>query len=377
MSAQTVCIIQPVMKQYRIPFFTALASLLARDGIELQVVYGTPWAEERKRNDHADLPPPLGRRVESRMLGGKLLWLPVARPWFVADLVVIEHANKNLLNFPLAALSKLRLKTVAYWGHGCDRQADPATLGERLKRRSLHWADWWFAYTADAGRYVAAQGFDAARVTVVQNAIDTRELRAQLASIGEADRAKKMLELGWPHDSRIAVYCGSLYQNKRLDLLMEATGRVYERHPEFRLLLVGDGPLRAQVESFAQARGWVHFAGPKFGREKAELLSLAEMWLNPGLVGLGILDAFCARLPLLTTDLLLHSPEIEYLEPGRNGLMVPPDAGALAGAVESLLDDPDRLLALRAGAQAASHRYSIEAMAENFSAGVRQCLGRS
>ncbi len=377
MSVPAVCIIQPVMKQYRIPFFKALADLLASDGIELQVVYGTPWAAERRRNDHSDLPPPLGRRVESRMLGGKLLWLPVARPWLAADLVVVEHANKNLLNFPLAVLWRLGLKRLAYWGHGRDRQVDPAALGERLKRRSLHWADWWFAYTADAGRYVAAQGFDAARVTVVQNAIDTRELRAQLASVGAPDRARKLLELGWPDDSRIAVYCGSLYENKRLDLLMEAAGRVYERHPEFRLLLVGDGPLRAQVESFARARSWVHFAGPKFGRDKAVLLSLAEMWLNPGLVGLGILDAFCARLPLLTTDLPLHSPEIEYLEPAKNGLIVQPDAGAFADAIESLLNDPARLLAMRAGAEASSHRYSIEAMAENFAAGVRLCLDRS
>lgn len=371
-----VCIIQPVMKQYRLPFFAALAELLAHRGIDLQVVCGTPWAEEARRNDHVDLPAGLGVKVRSWMLGGRFLLIPVLGPWMSADLVVVEHANKNVLNYGLAALSRLGLKRVAYWGHGRDRQADPDSRAERLKRRSLHWADWWFAYTADAASYVAGQGFDPARITTVQNAIDTRELRAQLAAVTESDRTARLREVGWPEGSRIGVYCGSLYENKRLDWLMQASEQVHARHPEFRLLIVGGGPQAGVVEAFAASRDWVKWVGPKFGRDKAQWLSLADMWLNPGLVGLGILDAFCARLPLLTTDLPLHSPEIEYLEAGRNGVMTAPDAQAFAAAIESLLDDPGRLAAMQAAAEASSQRYSIEAMAENFAAGVRQCLGR-
>jgi glycosyltransferase involved in cell wall biosynthesis len=121
----------------------------------------------------------------------------------------------------------------------------------------------------------------------------------------------------------------------------------------------------------------VHAAGARFGRDKALLLRLAQLWLNPGLVGLGILDAFCAGLPLLTTDLPLHSPEIDYLEAGRNGLMVSPDGTAFAAAIDGLLDEPLRLTLLQAGAVASSQRYSIEAMADNFATGVRQCLCRS
>ncbi len=100
------------------------------------------------------------------------------------------------------------------------------------------------------------------------------------------------------------------------------------------------------------------------------------MWLNPGLVGLGILDAFCAGLPLLTTDVPGHSPEIEYLEPGRSGLVTAPNAAAFAAAIDALLVDPGRLAGMRAAAEEASRRYSIEAMAENFAAGVKRCLGR-
>ena len=372
-----VCIIQPVMKQYRVPFFLELEKILADLGVRLTVVYGTPWRGEAARGDHADLPAPLGHGVNSSMLLGKVLVIPVLRAWLAADLVVVEHANKNLLNYLLAALQRLGLKRLAYWSHGRDRQADPQARGERFKRRSLHWANWWFAYTDDAGRYVAQQGFDPARITVVQNAIDTRELRECLADVADVERSQLLDELGWPADCRIAIYCGSLYENKRFDLLMESADSVHQHHPAFRLLIVGGGPMSKQIEAYARQRAWVHWAGPKFGREKAAFLSLAEMWLNPGLVGLGILDAFCARLPLLTTDLPLHSPEIEYLEPGINGLITAPQASAFAEAIESLLNHSAKLGRMRAAAEAASHRYSIETMAQNFATGVERCLGLS
>lgn len=51
-----VCIIQPVMKGYRLPFLVGLDKRLSQVGITIQVVYGTPWPEEAKRGDHEDLP---------------------------------------------------------------------------------------------------------------------------------------------------------------------------------------------------------------------------------------------------------------------------------------------------------------------------------
>lgn len=372
-----VCIIQPVMKQYRLPFFLRLREQLAGAGIDLQVVYGTPWAEERERGDHAELPFPWGQKVESRMLFGKLFWMPVFMPWATADLVVVEHANKHVLNYPLAVLARLGLKRMAYWGHGRDRQTRPDSWGERYKRRSLHWADWWFAYTEDAAAYVADQGYSQTRITVVQNAVDTRELRETLAAVTDAERAALTHTLGWAADSQVAIYCGSLYENKRLDWLMAAADAVHARHPDFCLLIVGGGPLADRVREYTEARPWVHAAGPRFGRDKAVLLSLACLWLNPGLVGLGVLDAFCASLPFLTTRIEGHGPELTYLQHEGNCLISEPNPNAFAEAIESLLNNPERLARMRSEAEAASHRYSIEAMVDNFAQGVKTCLSQS
>ncbi|MDO9466389.1 MAG: glycosyltransferase family 4 protein [Thiobacillus sp.] len=374
---QSVCIIQPVMKQYRVPFFLELEKALAAKGIDLVVVYGTPWRGEAERGDHAELPPPLGVKVNSSMLLGKLLLIPVLRPWLRADLVVVEHANKNLLNYLLAILRGLRLKRVAFWSHGRDRQADSASLGERFKRRTLHWADWWFAYTAESAAYVEAQGYPKDRITVVENAIDTRALRADLDAVSDEELQAIRTAFGWNGTEQVAVFCGSLYRNKRLDLLFEAADRVQREVPAFRLIVIGGGPLAEAVAEFARHRAWVQAVGPKFGHEKSVILKLACMWLNPGALGLGILDAFCAGMPLLTTRQSTHGPEIEYLQHEVNGLLLDDAPEAYADGMLRLLRDEDLAARLREGAMASAQRYSIETMVRNFSNGVRACLSLS
>lgn len=369
-----VCIIQPVMKQYRQPFFIGLEKELAQSGVGLQVVYGKPWPEESKRGDNAELPAPLGHQVPTYRLFSKLFIQPSFLPWLRADLVVLEPANKHALNFVLMLLHAIGLKRIAYWGHGYDRQSSPGTRGNRFKRRTLHWATWWFAYTKGAADYVASQGFDAGRITVVENAVDTRGLRTQLSEISSLDIEKARGSLGWEARARIGVFCGSLYANKKLDLLFASAQLIHDRVPDFHLLVLGGGPLENEVRDFALGREWVQYLGPVFGREKAVLLKMVELWLNPGLIGLGILDGFCAGLPIITTNVPFHSPEIEYLEDGVNGLMVLPDAASYSAAVLSLLNDDVTLARLRQGAIESAERYTIETMVANFADGVRKCL---
>lgn len=371
-----VCIVQPVLKQYRVPFFLELERVLLDQGIRLCVVYGTPWRGEEARGDHADLPSPLGRKVRSFMLFGRLLVIPVMRPWLKAELVVVEHANKNMLNFLLAFLRGLGLKKLAYWSHGRDRQADPGSRGEQFKRRTLHWADWWFAYTAESAAYVASQGFSRDRITVVENAIDTASLRVDLESVTAEEIRGMRAALGWSASERVGLYCGSLYANKRLDLLFEAAERVHGEMPEFRLLIVGGGALSTEVETFAAEHDWVRAVGPRFGHEKSVLLRMSCMWLNPGALGLGILDAFCAGLPMLTTRQSTHGPEIEYLEHEVNGLLLDGTAQAYAEGMLRVLRNDDLTTRLVAGAETSGRRYSIDTMARNFAEGVRACLSR-
>ena len=106
------------------------------------------------------------------------------------------------------------------------------------------------------------------------------------------------------------------------------------------------------------------------------LVSLGRVLLMPGLVGLVVLNSFAYGLPMVTTDLPYHSPEIDYLIDGENGVMVKQadDPDAYADAAIRVLLDQDFRDKLKAGGTAALETYSIEAMAERFADGVTKAL---
>jgi len=227
------------------------------------------------------------------------------------------------------------------------------------------------------GQYITAEGFGEDQVTIVENAVDTAEFRQQLANVKTTDIYQALADLGWDNQDRIGVFCGSLYTNKKLDFLFEAAQLIHQENSKFRLLILGGGPLEDDVRDFSLNHDWVQYVGPMFGHNKATLLKLSDLWLNPGLIGLGILDGFCAGLPVITTDVTFHSPEIEYLEHDINGLMVSTDINSYATAVSNLLNDDEVYQNLKQGALAAAERYNIEKMISNFAEGVKQCLNAS
>ena len=96
--------------------------------------------------------------------------------------------------------------------------------------------------------------------------------------------------------------------------------------------------------------------------------------LNPGLVGLGILDSFAAGLPMVTTDCNLHSPEIDYLRSGENGVMAANTQPAFVEAAERIISDTAWRQRLATSAKADAAHYTISNMAQNFRRGVLAAL---
>jgi hypothetical protein len=96
--------------------------------------------------------------------------------------------------------------------------------------------------------------------------------------------------------------------------------------------------------------------------------------LNPGRVGLTVVDSFAMGVPMVTTDWRGHAPEFDYLEPGGNGIVTGDNLIEFAATAERLLTHPKQLGVLREGCLASSEKYQVEAMAGRFVAGVEQAL---
>ncbi len=372
-----VVIVLRAIPHYRVPFLDLLRADLAARGIRLSVVYGQVGPERVAKRDTVVLS--WGIRIENRVIAvgsGALYWQPCLELVRDADLVIVTQEAKLLTNYVLhwrRARGRIRL---AYWGHGGTYQQGPLPwLIQAIKAHLARQVDWWFAYTELSAQAVFATGFPRERLTVVNNAIDTASLRATRMSLTAEDLERERRLLGIRGQS-IGVFIGGMYREKRLEFLLAACEVTKARIPDFECLFVGDGPDSGKVREAAARFPWIHFLGPRFGAEKVAALALGEVMLMPGLVGLAVLDSFALELPILTTDIPYHSPEINYLRNGENGVVLPRDCGPeeYGEQVAGLIGDDHRLSALRAGCREAAGRYTIDDMASRFASGVVQAL---
>ncbi|MBO9542809.1 glycosyltransferase family 4 protein [bacterium] len=366
------------MKQYRVPFFEALARVLAEHNIELTVAFGEPTIEEATKGDSATLSHQISRPVKNYWLfNGKLLIQNVCQEIIRSDVVIVEHANKHLVNYPLLLGARLGLKSLAFWGHGYNRQARKSGFEEWLKHQTLNMVGWWFAYTQGTADYLKRNGFPSDRITVVQNSVDTSSFEAEVSAISEENRSALRLRLGILPGDLVGLFCGSLYGDKKLHFLVDAARLLREQIPNFHLIIVGDGPERDNLRHYVGSDEWIHIVGSQFGFEKAVYFGVSDVVLNPGLVGLAILDAFVAALPVFTTDIPVHSPEIEYLLPGVNGDVTPFSLQEYVDAVVRYLHDPALRARLKEGAKASAARLTLDVMVANFKHGILAFLDQS
>jgi glycosyltransferase involved in cell wall biosynthesis len=366
------------LPHYRLRFFSQLREELAAMGIRLTLVHGQPSPSEALRSDTGTLQWAIEQRNRVFSIGKReLIWQPCVRLAANADLVIVEQASRLLVNYALMALQMCGAARVAFWGHGANLQSHRAhRTGELVKRLLSRHPHWWFAYTERTKARVERLGYPRERITVVQNAIDTHDLETACQAVTDEEIAEfhRRYALG---TGPVGIFVGGLYADKRLPFLFAASDLIARRYPGFRLLVIGDGPERSDVVARAAQRDHVRYLGPLFDREKAVALAASRVMLMPGLVGLAVLDAFAARVPMITTAVDFHSPEIDYLADGRNGIVTPDpdDVEAYAQRALDVLIDPALQDRLVRGCEAAAAKYTNEAMVSRFAEGVRAALG--
>ena len=369
-----VLIIQTEVKHYRLPFFTGLHAALQRDGIDLKVAYSNSNPVLSLRKDCVELPSSIGSGVAGHWFLKRFIYQPIWKQILSADLIITGSEVKYLNNPLLLLMSALKLKRVAFWGLGPNRHPTRSEFAEKIKRPFFTCVDWWFAYTESIAEYLRSEGMPGERITNVQNATDSAELRRLIDDISDDEVRDARVALTGSTETRIGFYCGMLQKIKSIPMLIEAAHLVKQQHPEFHLVLIGNGPERRWLENAIAGESWIHYLGSKFGRESALYYKMADMFLLPGTAGLAVVDSFAAGLPLLVTDLPTHPPEISYVINGENGCISQHNAEAFAASIVHTLSEPGRMERLRNGARESSARYTIEAMIDNFSAGIKKCL---
>lgn len=183
-----------------------------------------------------------------------------------------------------------------------------------------------------------------------------------------------------PADVPVLLAVTRLAEQKGVDVAIEALARVRERYPEARLVVLGEGPLRAELAALAARLGVaeaVDFPGRvgdvAWWLRRAALLVHPARWEG---FGLALLEAMLCARPVVASA-VSSIPEIVVQD--ETGLLVPPDdPDALAEALSALLDDPARGAALgEAGEARARSQFSVARMADRTAAVYEEALASS
>lgn len=201
-----------------------------------------------------------------------------------------------------------------------------------------------------------AEGVSVDQVRVIRYGLDFGRL---------PPRGRWRKGLGIPDDAPLLGIVARLIPQKGHSALLEALPRVAERFPAVRIAVVGDGPLRGELERLAERLGIearVHFVGHR--PNAAEMMSEFDVFVHPSRwegFGLVFLEAMAAGVPVVATRV---SAIPEIVEHGRTGLLVPvDDAAALADAVSRLLADREWARAMgQAGRERVLREFTVEAM---------------
>src|ERR1035437_7110061 len=368
-----IIIVSKFLIQYRKEFFNLLKIDLAKHGIELELIYGKITNTDALKRDEVDIE--WAKFIPNKRLKiGKteLLWQPCLKYLKDKDMVIVESASSQIINYYSMIARHFSKYKLAFWGHGRNLQEDIGSLRNRFKYLFINECDWWFGYTKGTKNFLLANNYPESKITVVQNAIDTLSLMKYYSDIKECEINELKDQLGIM-GSNTGIFCGGMYPEKRLDFILEICQRVKIEIPEFNMIFIGSGIESDKVLEASNKNYWIHYVGPKFGKDRVKYFKISSIQIMPGLVGLGILDSFALESPIITTEYPFHSPEIEYLENGINGFITKDNLDDYSQTVIDTLKTK-KYIDLIKGCKLSAEIYTVETMLENFKNGVLSCL---
>lgn len=227
---------------------------------------------------------------------------------------------------------------------------------------------------AGLARYVRIGAVPAQKIRFIPNGVDTIRFRPDRDA-----RARVRKELGISTEF-VWLAVGRFEEAKDYPNLLRAFARVREARPDARLLIAGQGSLKADAERLAVVLGltdtvrflgvWTDIPGLM---NAADAYVMASAWEGMPMV---LLEAAAVGLPVVATNV---GGNCEVVLDGQTGFLVPPkDPTALAQAMLRLMDTPldSRVEMGHAGRRHVEAHYALDRVVDQWETLYREFLLR-
>jgi glycosyltransferase involved in cell wall biosynthesis len=206
-------------------------------------------------------------------------------------------------------------------------------------------------------------------LTLVARGVDVRRFDAAHRS------AALRAQWGAAPDDLVVTCVGRLAPEKNLNTLIAAFEAIRRGHPRARLVLVGDGPLRKELQ--ARCPDAV-FAGQRIGADLATHYASADLFLFPSLTetfGNVTTEAMASGLAVVAFD---YAAAARLIRHGENGALVPfDDTAAFVAAAARTAADPANCRVLGARARISVMALDWDSIAAQFEGVVATVLTRA
>lgn len=285
--------------------------------------------------------------------------------------VDILHVHQiGALLYAGAAARAVGVPAIVHTEHG--KHFGSGVKARWLGRLAARHADCFFCVSGDiAEEVVRLRIAGVPKVSVMPNGIDTTKF-------GKAcDTAAVRKEWNIPLDAPVIGTVGRLAEIKRQDLLVRAFAHLLRKLPTAHLLLVGDGPMRSELERLADNLGVcqaVHFAGYREDRDRLlHAMDIFTLTSRSEGMPLSVLEAWAAGVPVVAAH-VGGLPEL--IDHDRTGILVQGDDPETWSQVfVGLLQERQRANALRQQAkEECEAKYSLDAMLRSHESRYRAAL---
>lgn len=277
----------------------------------------------------ANVPPELGglnwKFIQNFYIGKHFLWqsgiiqLAMSREF---DAIIFLGNMYHLSTWLGAILARICGKKVFMWTHGFLREENNIKGSVRFLFYRL--AHGLMLYGNLAKNILIKKGYPNNMLEVVYNSLDYDSQLNVRNTLTTDFLLNKKKSLFTNFDLPVLMFIGRLTSQKKLHQLLEATKILHERSCPVNVLFVGSGPEMGRLLSIVADIGlsdFVHFYGETYDEfEIGSLISISDICVSPGEVGLTCMHAMAYGVPVITHDNFeFQGPEVEAIQPGISG----------------------------------------------------------